>query len=1035
MLSHSHPSHPLQLSLSSLSRMAVPPPDAPPSLQSRHFNPPTYGLEQRLKQLLQQALRELNLPETQDLLPGVVHSDQCLCVLGSPLPYLSMLLEAGQRTQGDALLCLSPSWLSRSSSSSLLVHKAVTFDLGGRTFISSFSPPRKVTYFLSCDPYSNEEVTFETDCPIGSSGPLGRFWGDVLTSRVLLQKASLNTPPTLALLNPSADTPLEEGVVGAVELVLLGKTLKSNLDLIRNKVFSFLESKAVRHADKVVLRRSGGRFVDWAASSKPVYLSLDITEEVWAYVVKILPGLLPGEAAVLEGFCPPLKPQATLEVRTWEEYTGGPPPIPDLSFRLCAVVTRSPQDIPLIYKLVCRVGASDSPLSHHQSLCQSLETTLRACGFTDPMFAVSLRHLATKTALDCLRLVMETESDMSSEKRGGVNAQTDMIGVDLLFTSDGATIKPVVLGFHPSLCLHSSYPEQEWEIQPSDSEMEACRGTLLLTPFIRSQRYLMSGKTVLVIGAGGYSKSFIWEAARHYQLKIVLVDGDPNHFASKMVDHFFAVPEIADHQQDEQHCVLICDWLIASDLHPDGCVCFWDDCVILTSQICDKLRLRGPLPGAVAIAKEKSRTHLHLLSLTKAAGVLTASVELPSGQVDSQADGKDRYKPGMNGSEGETLRALAEFGARDYLTGSADTIESTCTHSLLVASPRFPAHASSPARDDPFHPCVPLLSPSPSSYAVPCLHVESVSDLNKAAARGLGRPGAAQNGAVRFPAVMKLEYGAGAVGVRKVESLAESVAHFERIGGDLKEETDHPGIGLGWGNAMTLMEYVGGTEHDIDVVIFNGQLEGAFVSDNGPARPPTFTETTAQMPSGLAPDKRGQLIRAAYHACLGCGLRDGVYNVELKMTELGPRLIEINARMGGFYLRNWILQLYGVDLVLAAFMVACGVRPRLPSALDLPAGGHFAGVMCVVSQHLQALRTTSSLTYLRSLHQEGAICLNELAAADELIAGEYEEPFCNVAIRDTCAERARQRLLALCQALGLHRPPHYDLTFFLSEFS
>uniref|UniRef100_A0A8C5AKP9 ATP-grasp domain-containing protein n=1 Tax=Gadus morhua TaxID=8049 RepID=A0A8C5AKP9_GADMO len=542
-------------------------------------------------------------------------------------------------------------------SSSLLLNKAVTFYLEGRTFL--FSHPRKVTYFLSCDPYSNEEVTRVADCPIASSGPLGRFWGDVLTSRVLLKKASLNTPPTLALLNPSADTPLEEGVVGAVELVLLGKTLKC-----------------------------------------------------------------------------------------------GPPPIPDLSFRLCAVVNRSPQDIHLIYKvhLVCRVGASDSPLSHHQSLCQSLETTLRACGFTDPMFAVSLRHLATKTALDCVRLIMET----------------DMIGAP-------------------------------------------CHG-------------------------------------------------DPNHFASKM-------------------------------LHPDGYVCFWDDCVILTSQICDTLRLRGPLPGAVSIAKEKSRTHLHLLSLTKAAGVLTASVE----------------EPGMNGSEEETLRALAEFGARDFLTGGAD----------------------------------------------------------------------------------------------------------------------HPGIGLGLGNAMTLMEYVDGTEHDVDVVIFNG-----------PTRPPTFTETTAQMPSGLAPDKRGQLIRAAYHACLRCGLRDGVYNVELKIPELGPRLIEMNARMGGFYLRNWILQLYGVDLVLAAFMVACGVRPLLPSASDLPAGGHhFAGVMCVVSQHLQALRTTSSLTYLRSLHQEGANCFNELAAADELIAGQFEEPFCNVAMRDTCAERARQHMLVLCQAMGLNRPPHYDLTFFLSEFS
>jgi len=132
-----------------------------------------------------------------------------------------------------------------------MVHKAVTFDLGGRTFLSSFDPPRKVTYFLSCDPFLDEELSRETDCPVGSSGPLVKLWGDVLTSRVLLQKASIHTPPTLALLNPSAGTTLEEGIVGTVELVLLGKALKSDTDSIRNKVLSFLDSKAVRSSDKV----------------------------------------------------------------------------------------------------------------------------------------------------------------------------------------------------------------------------------------------------------------------------------------------------------------------------------------------------------------------------------------------------------------------------------------------------------------------------------------------------------------------------------------------------------------------------------------------------------------------------------------------------------------------------------------------------------------------------------------------------------------------------------------------------------------
>ncbi|XP_071758193.2 carnosine synthase 1-like [Centroberyx gerrardi] len=988
--------------------------------------------EEGLNRTLQQALRELSLPETQDLPQGVKYSELCVCVLGSPLPYLSLLLEAGQRSPGDALLCLSPSWLS-CSSSSLLVHKAVTFDLGGRTFLTSFNPPRAVTYFLSCDPYSAEEVTREADCPMGTSGSLGKFWGDVLTARFLLQKAKIHTPPTLALLVPSGHTMLEEGTVGVLELVHLGATVKDDLNSIRNKVDSFLESEALRHSDKVVLRCSGGRFAGRAAAaSAPVYFPQSSREEVWARVAQLLPGLLPGEAVLLEACCPPLKSGARVQTRGLEEHTDCRSQIPDLCFRMCAIVTRSPQNVPLLYKLVCRVGASDTPLSHHQSLSQSLETTLSECGFTDPALVVSIRRLATNTALDCLRVIMQQESSMSSESRGGLRAQTDMIGVDLLFTSDSSIIKPVVLGFHPSLCLHSSFPEQRIEKEVPDSEMEACRGTLLLTPLTRSQCFLMQGKTVLVVGAGAYSKKFVWEAAKHYKLKILLVDSDPHHFASKMVDHFLPLPDLPDHRRDDQHCVRICDWLTSSGLHPDGCVCFWDDCVVLTSLVCDRLGLRGPHPVAICIAKEKSRTHLHLLGLLQSTGTQPVTAELPAGQADSQVDVKNGLRGGMVSVEGDSLRALADFDAGNLFSGIADKPENTC--SSPAPSPRLlPSHSSLPSGS--FLPSVPLLSPSPSSYAVPCLHVESALDLQKAAQGGQGLPGAAGVRAVRFPAVMKLEYGAGAVGVRKVGSLTESLAHFERIGGDLREETDYPGIGLGWGNTMTLMEYVGGTEHDVDLLLFDGQLEGAFVSDNGPTRAPTFTETAAQMPSGLAPDKRAQLIRAAHHACLGCGLRDGVYNVELKMTKLGPRLIEINARMGGFYLRDWILQLYGVDILMAAFMVACGMRPRLPSATDLPARGHFAGVMCVVSQHLQALRSTASPERLRSLHQEGALWLNELAADDELISGEYEEPFCNVGVWDNrSGENACQRLLALCQGLGLHCPPRYDLVYFLSHF-
>ena len=151
--------------------------------------------------------------------------------------------------QGDALLCLSPSWLSRASSS-LLVHKAVTFDLGGRTFLSNFNPPRKVTYFLSCDPWADEDMTRETDCPAGGSGTLGRCWRDVLVTRVLLQKANIMCPPTLALLMPPGQMGIEEGRTGGVEVVHLEMGVEE-VNSVRNKVESFLESDGLMQSDRV----------------------------------------------------------------------------------------------------------------------------------------------------------------------------------------------------------------------------------------------------------------------------------------------------------------------------------------------------------------------------------------------------------------------------------------------------------------------------------------------------------------------------------------------------------------------------------------------------------------------------------------------------------------------------------------------------------------------------------------------------------------------------------------------------------------
>lgn len=404
------------------------------------------------------------------------------------------------------------------------------------------------------------------------------------------------------------------------------------------------------------------------------------------------------------------------------------------------------------------------------------------------------------------------------------------------------------------------------------------------------------------------------------------MESNPNHFASGLVETFIHF-DVTEHKKDEENARLLAELVRARGLQLDGCFSYWDDCLVLTALLCQELGLPSSPPSAMCLAKQKSRTQLHLLQ----------------------------------------------------------------------------------CRGPPW--------PAPSLHAVPCCPLASEADLERAIHQ------------VPLPGVMKLEFGAGAVGVRLVDDAAQCHEHFSRIAQDLQGEADHPGIGLGWGNSMLLMEFVEGTEHDVDLVVFGGRLLTAFVSDNGPTRLPGFTETAARMPTGLAPEQEAQLVQAAFRCCLGCGLLDGVFNVELKLTWAGPRLIEINPRMGGFYLRDWILELYGVDLLLAAAMVACGLRPAVPTRPR--ARGHLVGVMCVVSQNLQALTSSASRESLQAMHDRGLLRLNLLE--ESLVPGEYEEPYCSVACAGSSPAEARHRLLGLCQGLGIDGP-HYPVAYFLSHF-
>ena len=88
-------------------------------------------------------------------------------------------------------------------------------------------------------------------------------------------------------------------------------------------------------------------------------------------------------------------------------------------------------------------------------------------------------------------------------------------------------------------------------------------------------------------------------------------------------------------------------------------------------------------------------------------------------------------------------------------------------------------------------------------------------------------------------------------------------------------------------------------------------------------------ETGSNTPSTLPDSQQAELVTMAERCLTAMGLTHGVQHVELKYTSRGPRLIEVNPRMGGGCVRDENLMVTGVDLVEEQ-LIACIGLPNNP---------------------------------------------------------------------------------------------------------
>ena len=175
---------------------------------------------------------------------------------------------------------------------------------------------------------------------------------------------------------------------------------------------------------------------------------------------------------------------------------------------------------------------------------------------------------------------------------------------------------------------------------------------------------------------------------------------------------------------------------------------------------------------------------------------------------------------------------------------------------------------------------------------------------------------------VNYPAVLKTEHGSGSVDMHLLQSSDELLAVLSANWGvtDYVVEEYVPDD-LPWDNWYA-------NYFSIESVISGGRVSHVAITGRFPLAAP-FRETGNIVPGILDQELHGPVFAMVDAAIAALGVTDSIIHTEIKLSADGPKLIEVNGRLGGR--PPFVL---GAVSNVNLFQVACDIALGSPVAFD-----------------------------------------------------------------------------------------------------
>ena len=166
---------------------------------------------------------------------------------------------------------------------------------------------------------------------------------------------------------------------------------------------------------------------------------------------------------------------------------------------------------------------------------------------------------------------------------------------------------------------------------------------------------------------------------------------------------------------------------------------------------------------------------------------------------------------------------------------------------------------------------------------------------------------------VTYPCIMKPTDNAGSRGVVKCNSAEELREAYSYSSGESR------------GGAVIVEEYLQGPEFSIEVMVTDGVPHVLQITDKCTTGAPHFVEMGHSQPTRQSNENSEKIRDLACRAVQAVGITTGPAHVEMILTDRGPRMVELGARMGGDCITTHLVPLStGIDMVGATIRLACG---------------------------------------------------------------------------------------------------------------